>query len=232
MTDIITPATVAAMLEGVTPGPWSPHNMIHEEGRPMTPEEIGEYVANAVRKGSADRFLFVSGLHDDGGDADICHTGNGPRAIANARFIAWAREAVPALAAKLAEAQESVHVVLCEHIETLRNLAAAHAENGLLRAMLTPPDDLRTYTPDYLTHNDDHGLPGDMPMVPGDIVNQLIAEVARLREALRTADLNAQALAEIKASVDGQSDQPVRDIVYGLLDELAALQPKEADHGK
>ena len=58
------------------------------------------------------------------------------------------------------------------------------------------------------------------------------AENARLREALRTADLNAQALAEIKASVDGQSDQPVRAIVYCLLDELTSLQSKETDHGK
>lgn len=33
-------------------------------------------------------------------------------------------------------------------------------------------------------------------------------------------DLLVEALAEIKATVDGDSGQPVRDIVYGLIEEL------------
>lgn len=37
--------------------------------------------------------------------------------------------------------------------------------------------------------------------------------------------LNAEALAEIKATVDGESDQYVGHIIYGLLDEIAALTP-------
>lgn len=48
------------------------------------------------------------------------------------------------------------------------------------------------------------------------------------RDALRAAqfrqnrlhELNAEALAEIKATVDGKSEQSVKDIIYGLLDEI------------
>lgn len=43
------------------------------------------------------------------------------------------------------------------------------------------------------------------------------------RVSARHEELMAEALAEIKASVDGDSDQPVRDIVYGLIDEIKAL---------
>lgn len=67
-----------------------------------------------------------------------------------------------------------------------------------------------------------------------DAVSLVAAEVARLtaeRDALRAAqfrqnrlhELNAEALAEIKATVDGKSDQPVRDIIYGLLEEINNL---------
>lgn len=73
--------------------------------------------------------------------------------------------------------------ILCR--AALQLIRGQQAENARLRAMLTPPDDLRTYTPDYLTYNDDHGLPGDMPMVSADIVTQLRADIARLREALK-----------------------------------------------
>ena len=71
-----------------TPGPWLGCNMVHDEGRPMTPEEIGEYVCNSVKMGEEGRFLFVSGKHDDGGVCDICHTGNGPKGMANTARIA------------------------------------------------------------------------------------------------------------------------------------------------
>lgn len=37
--------------------------------------------------------------------------------------------------------------------------------------------------------------------------------------------LNAEALAEIKATIDGESDQDIGHIIYGLLDEIAALTP-------
>ena len=101
MSDLIE--RLIAATEGTTPGPWSGHNMVHEDGgRQMTPEEIGEYVCNAVKMGDLTRFLFISGKHDDGGDCDVCHTGNGPRGPANTHFIAAARQLVPEAAAALA----------------------------------------------------------------------------------------------------------------------------------
>lgn len=59
------------------------------------------------------------------------------------------------------------------------------------------------------------------------------AELSRMRFELSnrvSAEhevLMAEALAEIKATVDGESDQPVRDIIYGLLAEIEKL-PKRA----
>lgn len=43
----------------------------------------------------------------------------------------------------------------------------------------------------------------------------------------RHSDILVEALSEIKATVDGDSDQPVRDIVYGCLDEIKALHQEE-----
>lgn len=79
-----------------TPGPWTAHNMVHAEGRPMTPDEIGEYVANSVRMSPETRFLFIS-AEQDGGDVDVCHVGNGPNGPFNARLIAAAPELLEAL---------------------------------------------------------------------------------------------------------------------------------------
>lgn len=126
-----TPEAIAALLDGVTPGPWTGHNLIHDEGRPMTPEEIGEYVCNSVKIGEPDRFLFISAKHDDGRDADICHTGNGPRGAANTSFIAAARELVPALAAEIAR-------LTAERDEARALLAILHGEEGM--GNVTPAD--------------------------------------------------------------------------------------------
>lgn len=96
------------LLEQVTPGEWIGHNMVHADGeRQMTAEEIGEYVCNSVKMGDSTRFLFVSGKHADGGDCDICHTGNGPRGPANTALIAMA----PELARKVIAAEKVVHEV-------------------------------------------------------------------------------------------------------------------------
>ena len=76
-------------MEAGTQGNFTGHNMVHaDRGDQMTPHEIGEYVANSVRMGDLSRFLFISGKHDDGGDCDVCHIGNGPHGPANARRIA------------------------------------------------------------------------------------------------------------------------------------------------
>ena len=98
-----------------TPGDWTGHNMTHEDGR-MTPEEIGEYVCNAVKKGDPGKFLFVSGQHDDGGDCDICHTGNGPKGEANTRRIANVPRYERAIMAakELAEAVTHEREMVCQ----------------------------------------------------------------------------------------------------------------------
>lgn len=86
------------LLDEVTPGPWAGFNMVHaDQGRAMTPDEIGEYVCNSVKLGDPSRFLFVSGTQADGVDVDVCHTGNGPRGPANTALVALA----PTLAAEV-----------------------------------------------------------------------------------------------------------------------------------
>ena len=110
------------MLAGATPGPWNGHNMVHaDHGGPMTPDEIGEYVSNSVKVGSPDRFLFVSGKHDDGGYADICHTGNGPRGPHNTALIA----AAPTIAAELIAARKRI----AELEAGLTFYAESHSQN-------------------------------------------------------------------------------------------------------
>lgn len=53
-----------------------------------------------------------------------------------------------------------------------------------------------------------------------------LRRVLNSRVSARHEELMAEALAEIKASVDGHSDQPVRDIVYGLIAEIDSLPPR------
>jgi hypothetical protein len=83
----ITPENVARMLEGVTPGPWcvvKRYSFIcHKDTW-----QVVWYVPNSTA---------LATVLDTGGDAASDE--------ADARFIAWAREAVPALAARLAEVE-------------------------------------------------------------------------------------------------------------------------------
>ena len=73
----------------------------------------------------------------------------------------------------------------------------------------------------------------EMPELHGQALAELVQlrnENFRLRLALENAPSQAhftilvEALAEIKATVDGQSSQPVTDIVAGCISEIAALK--------
>jgi hypothetical protein len=101
------------MLADATQGPWVGYNMTKSDGAQMTPQEIGKYVENSVKMGVQDRFLFVGGKYDHGGDCDICHTGNGPRGIANTALIASA----PTLA--------TAHIAALKRVAELEALLAA-----------------------------------------------------------------------------------------------------------
>lgn len=131
------------MLAAATPGPWSGHNMVHaDHGGPMTPDEIGEYVSNSVKVGSPDRFLFVSGKHDDGGYADICHTGNGPRGPHNTALIA----AAPAITAELIAARRMIEAAqgLVDAVQSL----GAMPEGYCFCSSSRIGDDSKTHEPE------------------------------------------------------------------------------------
>jgi len=88
-------------MSGHTPGPWKAYRMTNANtGELFTPDEVGEYVANTVRKSAEESgtidFLFI-GCEKDSGPADVCHVGNGPTSPANARLIAAAPEMLEAL---------------------------------------------------------------------------------------------------------------------------------------
>jgi hypothetical protein len=85
---------VKRMMEGVTPGPWSV--CIDDDGNPLSGRpsvQAPEYCDCAV-------------VHWDGFVQEYWRSARGDKEIqANARFIAWSRDAVPALAARLAEVE-------------------------------------------------------------------------------------------------------------------------------
>jgi hypothetical protein len=58
-------------------------------------------------------------------------------------------------------------------------------------------------------------------------IEELEAQNKRLRDQMRLYHISVEALSEIKASVDGKSDQPVADIIYGLLDEIAKTKDED-----
>jgi CRISPR/Cas system-associated endoribonuclease Cas2 len=55
----------------------------------------------------------------------------------------------------------------------------------------------------------------------------LKAENESLRKDARLLDILAEAMAEVKATSDGESEQPIADIVSGCLAEIAAISSPE-----
>lgn len=67
------------------------------DGRAPTPEEIGTYITNSIKRRDCPDFHFVWTEKPDG-EADIAHFGNGPTSAANMEFAIAARTDVPLLA--------------------------------------------------------------------------------------------------------------------------------------
>ena len=56
--------------------------------------DVPSYVDECIKASPGADFYFVMGRHPDGGEADICHVGNGPSAAALSAYIAAANPAV------------------------------------------------------------------------------------------------------------------------------------------
>jgi len=52
-------------------------------------------------------------------------------------------------------------------------------------------------------------------------------EIQEMRKDARLLDILAEAMAEVKATSDGESDQPIADIVSGCLAEIDAISSPE-----
>ena len=128
-------------LEGATEGPWTGHNMVHaDRGDQMTPEEIGEYVCNAVKMGDLSRFLFVSGKGSDGRDVDVCHTGNGPCGPHNTALITLAPDLARALIRER-EAADRLAEALEHCLNEMRELIAGYSGAAVTDAQVE--DDIK-----------------------------------------------------------------------------------------
>ena len=55
--------------------------------------DVPSYVDECIKASPGADFYFVMGRHPDGGEADICHVGNGPSAAALSAYIAAANPA-------------------------------------------------------------------------------------------------------------------------------------------
>jgi hypothetical protein len=106
----ISAKAVAVMLDGVTPGPWK-----------FVPKGMKTIITDA--------------------EYDVLFRANGTCApYYDARFIAWAREAVPALAARLAEVEAERDEWRAAHGYCLadRGIAATRAEAAEAKLAATP----------------------------------------------------------------------------------------------
>ena len=97
--------------------PWTAHTMVNESGKPMSPDDMADYVKAAMvasaLESCEDRFWFVSMPHPDGGAADLCHVGNGPNSEKHARLIAAAPDLL-AIVREVAEFYEDTDAPIGE----------------------------------------------------------------------------------------------------------------------
>jgi hypothetical protein len=86
---------------------------------------------------------------------------------------------------------------------------------------------LRTKTDEDFGELDPFSPWGSLMVEAADRIEELEAQNKRLRDQMRLYHISVEALSEIKASVDGKSDQPVADIIYGLLDEIVKVEKED-----
>lgn len=89
-----------------TKRPWTAHIL------DCPKDKIGQYVQQCVDNSGGDEFHFISAPHEDGGDADIAHVGNGPRGKDNAALIVRAVNTFDQAREALKRAQRAL--LLCE----------------------------------------------------------------------------------------------------------------------
>ena len=146
------------------------------------------------------------------------------------------KDAAPDLARALLDARAERDSIGTMYATVAEENKALEAERDRLRAMLTPPDDLRTYTVDYLVHNDDHGLPGDMPMVPADTVNRLRADAqaavaVAVEQAAKVPRLHAKQLQQNGLTAMSSDFDRIEEDIRSLApaDGLAAVEALRAE---
>lgn len=130
-----------ALENAATPGPWVSYRMVHaDRGNTMTPNELGEYVANSVTKsftesGSWDFLAVIA--EKQGGPADVAHVGNGPTSPDNAKLIELSRNALPALISELRAARNIVaHVRMNPNYANMSAIALIDAYDAATKGDL------------------------------------------------------------------------------------------------
>ena len=84
--------------------------------------DVPAYVEKCIDASPGQDFYFVLGQHPEGGEADICHVGNGPSAEAIATYIA--------------AANPSVILTLLECVDALKDMLS-EVEDGIATSPLT-----------------------------------------------------------------------------------------------
>jgi hypothetical protein len=203
MTQDLTPEAVAAKLEGVTPGPWEMRSFWYNGigGYEFLSHQTGRQELNHV-------FGCVFTAADD-------------RSEPTARFIAWAREAVPALAADRDEWKARAEAAEAK-------LAEVEAE----RDEATNQLDSARHSVDVLEKR-----AAEVEAEKREMVMQSLADLGQAQEAYE-AQLAAEAeVARLRGALTGiKRASKARMASYGdehsyyYVTAIAALQPKETDH--
>ena len=134
MTADITPENVAKMLDGVTDGPWKTRRSY------LSPDTEIEIVPAKIGGKSKPPFGQWAELATV--DKDYGKFGCGK---ANARFIAWAREAVPALAAERDALAAALEAIKAQARSDAISEFCANASIGPLVQVKGLPEDVKRF---------------------------------------------------------------------------------------